>query len=664
MVWNKSLCLLCLIVAVSLFSPRVSRGYQEPGPVSTPPIPASPTKLRGAGDTGASKGDKGDKGTVTVRKAPSDSDKEGAKGSGVPEAKNPPDKEIDYLNYSVVFALEDAMRLPPEVRPFVRYVWWPKGWEHTHLLTRTHQALLSDQGDFPNPVPVGPRWAGVYRLNFVESGWDKRFQVWERFANIDFVYHVKWRFVRDTSVTVFYPPGIYKTTDGKEKYYPPSFEIVDKKVGDEIARVAFYANPPVEIATGPPGAPRVTVLAQDELRKLLFTEVPILHAGFWLVRTSRVLDFAANDDLKVGYNEWFGIRNRNDYLNFIGLKEDVAVARFAEWRAVQQRSGISKQNRQIGVLKGAATGLTWFTLDTKKAQARGIALNNLRRDEFDKDAEEWISHKPDGLPINGLFQSKDNPLNGTKAGDSVTNAPDFIGSDTSALNPTNDKRIHHDTCWNCHGISRSYIFPFKDAVRETHEVDDKTGKPKVLLIDPSFKVKQELNSAYLRPIQDLVDDDRLQYERAIRRVTMIDPKDRTGLTVAGFTRIYRRAFYQYVDDLVTIDVMANDLGVSREQLREGLIKFNAGRGSSSTVLGQFIRDPPGEIDRTEAEDSYLLAQMIARGYRVPEVIVKVKGFGNIVIESKDGKEKILPKGKGTSDEGTKEKKPARMYKDG
>lgn len=541
---------------------------------------------------------------------------------------------------AVAAAYHDAVRIPAYDRVFMRYLWWPGGWEHTYLLTRANLALLSDQGTYPTPVPVKGLY-GLYRIDLRQAGHDKRLEVWERFAVIDFVFHAQYQFLKDTKITVYYPKGTY---DGK--YYRASSAEVLVKKGKSAFLPAPWANPPTELGKG------LVVQAQDELRKLLWTEVPILMGPFWLVRTSRQIDID-NLDHRVGYYNWFGVKNRNDIFKLTGVDQREALRLFQQYQA-WVKSKVSEQERQIVLLR-ARTGWGWGTLDVFTQKGRGQPGRNLRPGEFVQDAEEWIIPLPNGLWFFALVAAKDNAQLGIKAGDLQESAPDKLGSDTSALNYTNDRRIHNGyVCLNCHGTLKDMVRPFEDLIRRKL----KTGKGILRVVDPNVYardgkdgkkedpqlVKQELEALYLRDMNEWISETRRGYTRAVATLTSTGPRD-PGLTVAGFANLYNGSIYQYISpkldpdgnetDGVNYQLAAAELGVPPEALLEGLRKYNdeiRGRGLSDFVLDAFIETDkkgnhtPQTITRLAWEDSYQVAMMISLGLPVPEIVTKIKFF--------------------------------------
>lgn len=544
---------------------------------------------------------------------------------------------------AVAAAYYDAVRLPPHQRLYTRYVWWPTGdttWVNTEIITKGHQTSLSDQGPFPQPVRVCP---GLYRLDATQSGWDRKrkngsitgLQVWEKFAPFNFFFTGEWQFLEDTKLTFYFPPGLYETTSGVKAWYGPTKETILIKAGKSAFQPAPWANPLVEAEPEQPptpgfpkGKPALMTPGQDELKKLLSTEVPIVMAPWWLVRTSRQLDLD-NLDHGFGYYNVFGIKNRNDFFDLIGVDFKVAQEKFTEFRELAKRSGISNQVRIVGMI-GSTIGKVTFTLDFKTQKGRGQPARNLLPGEADHDAEEWIGPLPSGYPGHALVAAK--AVNGGKAGDLQATAPDFIGGNRSTANKTNDLRIHVNSCWDCHSLG-----PGKDGLIDFSQWARKRFRPgKMRLEDKDPHTSQQLQSLYLRDLDWHFGQVRQGFARTIALMTRnpADPKD-TGWTMAKYAKAYTDTYYNYVwpKDGITPDIAAAELGVTKQQLLLGLKKYNdktSGRGLSDNILSSFLEDPPEMITRMEWEDSYQLAMVLATGNWPPELVIRADGFDTAV----------------------------------
>ena len=501
-------------------------------------------------------------------------------------------------------AYQDILTLPPPQRQHARYLWWPRGGgeqDATNLLkARAQLNFLSDQGAMGDPVLVAP---GLVRFHVADYGFDKKnkLQVWEKFTRTDVYFHARWKFLADAAVTVYYPAGDY---DGK--YFPATATEKNVKAGDTLDRPAPWANPPVDIGKGIGG------FAQDELRRHTYSEAPILYGDWFLVQTARQLSIR-NVNEGTGYYDFLGIKNRQDFFRLAGLDEQAAIQLYQEWRAVIAVSDISQQNRQLVLLRGT-TGLVWGTLDVFQQKDRGVAKENLRRGEFQADAEEWIAHLANGLPVTGLFKGQD--------GTAQETAPDKIGGNDSPFNIGRDPRIHVGTltCLGCHGTDKDYLKPFDDWVRKSHRAG------RALLQDPDKRVELELRSNYLRPeIYRHLDRDREDFAFAFRQLTTSKSKPK-GMSIAEFTRLYYGWWNQYVeyrDTPITATVAARELGVPPEKFLQALRRYNDTRGGSDLMLGDFLGEPPGQLTRLEWEASYAYAQSIVLGLAIPEWQVQV-----------------------------------------
>jgi len=504
---------------------------------------------------------------------------------------------------AVVVVFQDALKVPEKDRCFMRWVVWPDEGaareKEQYLLTMAQANLRSDQGAFGRPVRVVPR---IYRLDVRDYGWDKRLEVWERFAALDPFFHMKLRLLEDRDVLGYWPGGDF---DGKP--FPKGPFRLKAKAGQTFDGPALWADPSVVMPDN------TAVSAHDALRKMCVTEAPILFGPWWFVQTARQLSIR-NKDERVGPYDWLGIRSRNDVFNLAGLDEKKASERFAAWRAVVEggTSGISQQNRQIVLFRGA-TGLVWGTLDVFTEKGRGIAKRNLRPGEFLPDAEEWLLHLPNGTQGEALIKTKD--------GSTQASAPTEIGGDTSPLNVGRDPRVHTGFCMRCHGVDKDGIKPIGDWARDHFRLTKGRG---TVLQDPDKKVVRELESLYLRDIERHVAADRAEYAFAYANLTVSDENPK-GLTMAQFTKLYCGEWNRYVEERVTVERAALELGVGPLRLREAIFKYQADRGGNDLVIDAFIKEPPRKISRLEWEDSYGFAQVIVRGLKIPEIVSKVKG---------------------------------------
>ncbi len=524
---------------------------------------------------------------------------------------------------AAVAAFNDAKSIPTKDRVFVRYVWWGKAWAEPIsatdkrpkylLLTRASQALTSLAGTFPTPQEVCP---GLVRVDLRQqaSVADHKdvyriLQVWENFRKVEFAFLGQRKYLENAKVTVYYPPGFYTLQGGSKKWFDETYEEVKIKAGDVNIEPCPYANPSIEF---PPGNP---VSVQDALRGLLYTEVPIVWGPSWMVRIQRQRDIN-NSDSKVGYFDWFGIKDRNDYFNLLVVDEKELKKRQFYWGAYVPESGISNQERIVILLQN-----TWGTLDVFTQKNRGQVARNLRDGELKHDAERWIGAKSDGLWLNGLFAANGNVQDA---------APVKVGTDTSAINRSKDKEIGPDTCINCHGpLTHNYIITFDDWLRNN------VTKGKATLRDKSEEVRLELDAKFFRDISLKFKHSRESFADAVARLTRNpdNPKD-PGMTIAQFTTFFRGAYYDYVVPVngkergVSVELAATWVGTNKDNLSKTLKAYNSSKGLSDMYAVRYIYDPPGVMNIFAFEDTYQFLAVTASGIRVPELIIKEGAFIN------------------------------------
>jgi hypothetical protein len=490
----------------------------------------------------------------------------------------------------------DAMRIPRNEAIYMRYLWLPYPRDYlpaAYVLLKYHANRLSRTGKFGNLVAVTQ---DVVRFDTRDFLWDELLHLYEKFAKIDFVFHQKAKLLQDAYVEVVWPGGPDVDFDNKE-FEAGIYEEVKKSAGD-IIDIPARTLPQAEI---------------HALRRHLLTECPLLMANWWFAQSARQISIR-NVDEGVGYYNWLGIKNRNDFFKLVGANEKVALDRFMQWRAVVQISGISQQSRIILYMPAISYGGTYGTLDTFKQQGRGQPRRNLRPNEFAHNAEEWYGFGANGLDIVALFDNK---------GLAQASAPDQIGPDDSALRVGKDARVHVNiSCMRCHGVSKDMLQPVDDCIRRMF----KLGGP-FYLQDPNKKVMvHELEPFYLRDFNEHLEDNRIKFSRGVARCTATHFRPQ-GLSCAQITKLYGEAWNDYVERPVTPQVAARELGVSVEHLVNSLWQYNVKRKGIDLILAEFLDVNNGKLTRLEWEDSYQLAAMICAGVHPQEIIEEVKKFG-------------------------------------
>lgn len=501
-----------------------------------------------------------------------------------------PAEEAGSPSRAIAIAHANALEARPRDVPYYRYFWIStkeKDRDDFLIAFKLHLNLLSTQGKIATPILIAP---DVIRIDMRDYGWDKKLEVWERFADLDVYLHTKSKALADLKIKHFWPGG----QDGKTFFKQGRYNL-NVKAGQ------VFQIP----------APTLPVNRMYDLRQLTYSEAPMLMAEWFFVQTARQISIR-NKDEKVGYYEWLNLKKRDDFFKLTGTNEKTAETIFREWRAVVARSGISQQNRQVVAL-GATSGRVWGTLDTFTEQGKGIAKRNLRKGEFAHNAEEWYGYLPNGLFVTFLSDNK---------GVAQASAPDQIGPDDSPLRTGRDARIHANlSCIRCHGIDKDFLKPIDDWARKTF----RSGGV-LRFQDVDKKVVLELESQYLRDLNRLLFRDRAEYMDAIREVTA-SQKHPNGLTAPQITKMYGEVWNRYVEQGVTIEDACREMGTTTERFKAGLAKYalpieRGGQGGGDLVLLSFLDGQ--KLSRLEWEDSYQLACAIAFGLQLPSLIEKRK----------------------------------------
>ncbi len=538
---------------------------------------------------------------------------------------------------AAVKANNTGIKVEPSL-PFQRYFWVTSKdeWVEDFLVSFClHWNLLGDQRVIRWPVLIAPdivridlRWYGFHLNN--------KLAVYERTAEKDPYFHqkaivrVKGNVEKEVEIDQHWPGGRISETakDYERGIYP-----IKRKVGDIIDEPAARLRPNDARKGKEVSAPI------DELRKLLYTESPILVAEWLFVQSARQTSLTNDEKPGIGYYDFRGLKNRDDFFKLTGTDPKVAKQVLSQHNAVIVKSGISRQSRLAFAL-GSHTQRVWGTQDTNTQKDRGVIRRNLRDGEYDADAEEWFGFNPNRLPLVALIQSKDNAALGTKAGDVAASAPDKIGPDDSPLNTSRDPRVHVGlSCWRCHANDKDLLKPLKDWARSTFR---EGGRLK--LNDPDFKVQLELEALYLGEIDKLLEQDRALYVEAVANATR-SKRHPKGLSPAAAFKMYCEAWTRYADTDLTLEDAARELGSDPKALTKAIAAYlsEPNRGQGDNVLASFLDDPPQTIDRLDWEDSYALASALAAGIQPPERVEKLKV--KPALETKSDTNKAGGKGK-------------------
>lgn len=488
---------------------------------------------------------------------------------------------VATLADAVGLALADARQLPPDKRPYARYLW-------TGHLPATERAALarslslginqvSREADIypPRGITTAAEWLlktppSVLAIDVRDYG-PVFAKVWEKLANVDPYFHAQLvsvvEVVEDPGEKYWYPGG---TVDGK--VYEAGWYVKGAKKRKETKKTAAAAAwlPTTAIA---------------ELIALTQSQSPIVRGDWFLVTAGRQVGLN-NKENGVGYYDFLGFKNRNDFFKFVKFSEKDADELQNEIRAALDVSGVSQQKRQIA-RRAALTGPIWFTFDVKDDTGRGNATLQLKKGDFLHDAEEGYGFGRQGLPIYIACDAQ---------GNLQASAPDFIGPDDSTYRHGRDGRIHVGiACIRCHGAD--ILKPIDDWARRTY-----TGR--VPLNSPDYNLLRELRRQYLSDLDGALKLDRTAFAVAILRTTGTDP--------ATTVKEYATAYNRYVEERVTPAKAAAELGVTEALWRATAAAYGAANPLGNPDIinhGRQDKEPIG-MPRTAWEEVYPLAQSI------------------------------------------------------
>lgn len=463
-----------------------------------------------------------------------------------------------------------------------RYFWVsaPEGKEREKVRTafRLHVNLLSREPDMASIVEVRP-W--LWRVDMDETGWDRA--TLEAAARFDPFFHVQQEVSADSTFKVFWPGGI------------------DSRTGEHSDRGVY----PVEVKKGKRASLAAPWLnAQDivALRTMLYSEAPIVSAEWFIAQSARQIS-ANSQQTGLGYYDFLKLRDRDAYFKLLRFSEQDSIAVGKEIRAVSEFSGVSPLPRQF-VRYAAPSGAVWVALDTTDARRKGVAINNLERGGFQHQIEEWYGFLPNGLPATFLSNEK-----GVRANNAPADAAGF--RDDSVLNESKDGRIHVNlACLRCHG--GAVLKPIDDYVRKVYQQPLALGvsdKKKLLTLRRQYF--SNITRALKRDVEDYQDAFHLA------TATKTNPK---GLDAGEAVKAYARVYHSYVDDPVTLERSARELGVDAKAWQAALIaQLRPPRRALDLRLAPLVplaANPSLPIARATWEDVYPLAVEVSLG-RIP-----------------------------------------------
>lgn len=498
------------------------------------------------------------------------------------------------------------------ILPYMRYFWYPYDKVKVEDRLIAFKLLfnkLSTQPEFLTPALVA---SNVLRIDTRALGWgEHQLSVLEKFQEngIDPFFHAQKEWAEDDPVELitYWPGG--KDKDG-ERHERGRYGYFPKK-GDK----RFVPHPLL---------PQEQI---DDLRKWLYSEVPVLHMEQFFLYASRQQS-PRNKEEGVGYYEWFGekgLKTRDDYFEVVGLDVKRAQKQFKEWRAIilAKTSKVSINTRFVYGFQGV-NGRVWITDDFFSEDARNFPALRLRNGEVQPDANELFGPLANGLPITFLAAANKDK---DKDGKAQAKAPPEVGVDDSSHRIGRDGAIHDDmSCMrSCHAKDDFLPkFADRDHVRKYFA----QGKGRVLT-DPDPDVELELRRQYQSDLHELLEKDRKDYSSAIAKCT-ISARHPKGLSCTKAMDIYCNLWNElYEADPrterapITRAVLCRHLGVSEQHFKDSLAKYTRFRGQGNLLTERFS-DDDGAMSWEELEASYSFFAGLMVGQAIPEKVRREK----------------------------------------
>lgn len=315
--------------------------------------------------------------------------------------------------------------------------------------------------------------------------------------------------------------------------------------------------------------------AQDELRALTHSQVPLLRADWFFVETS-IQDGRGTPGQGTGYYDWIGVTDRASFQRAVGHDPKLAAERHRQWRAIVKDSGVAHFPRQVE-RDDALGGGYWFTLDVLD-DGKGDR-NGLRKlgGDFRHQAEEHYAIGPAGLPWTFLCDAE---------GNAQASAPDKIGTDDTR--PGRRRIIDvNASCVRCH---KEILRPLDNWFSEL------TASASA---EVPYEKAQELRRLYVRDLQAKLKQDRQAFVDRL--------KECNGLTPKANAELYARLWDWYAEGRLSLADCAREAGVTPRRLGEVLLAVQRQK-KLDPVLADLVRSKPLKIRREHWEEVFPIVQ--------------------------------------------------------
>lgn len=310
-----------------------------------------------------------------------------------------------------------------------------------------------------------------------------------------------------------------------------------------------------------------------ELERLTWSKAAVIRGDWFLWYTS------IQKDRVVGYYDFLGLGNKEaDFQRLGGVHEAEADQLHKVVAASVARSGVAIHNRGIERTP-SLTGGYWKTRDYKTSEDRQNVLRVLRGDTKPPkgDASEQYLVLPNGLFAYGLF-------------DANGNRQDVVPQDIALdhKSPSNDRNIYGGivSCTRCHVEG---LRPIDDFVRGLF-------RNPLELRSPDYDKLKQLRQQYFSDLPGQLAADNAVFAARVRQCN--------GLSVRENAGVYSEAWSHYLDEPVTPDRAAAELGVSEAEFTAKVTAYARTNPLFDPVVAGYAASPPVPARREHWQEVY------------------------------------------------------------
>ncbi len=463
-------------------------------------------------------------------------------------------------------ARADCERLPPAVRARVRYLALPYITDEKELaiwdaVNAFWLNSLSTEAELVKPFKVAKN---LWRVDIGDYGW--KYEVWEKLLETNEPYFHQRQLVETIQqITEFEEVGNYYDNFGQGKPIVITHEEAKKRIDvgwrttRKIPKVKEVKKTSEQSVLDPTLGPDAYTLS-----KLTGSQIPLVRADWFIYQT------AIAKNRKAGYYHWLGIGNKEaDFQKLIGADVKAAQKVKRELLAVVGESSVTLNNRELQRFQGI-TGGYWRSRDFDDNKEFKNPLRLL-----DGDAKHDATEQYGFLP-NGLFTFWLGDSNGNRQ----DAAPDNIASDSKS--GSTDRRVHVGlSCIRCHEPG---IQEIDDWVRGIYKLP-------FSLDSPDYEKQKRLRQIYLSDLQKWIKRDQIDYADTL--------KELNGLSSQQNSKAFAEAWASYADRKRTLGMVALELGVKEEVLREKLAIYAKGVGRQDPIIVALLQGRAIKVEHWE-----------------------------------------------------------------